>query len=48
MKLGFVKFVKVGSLIASVCGMIGSAWAASKENEATLAKLVEKALSKNS
>lgn len=47
MKFNSIKFVKIFSLIASVVGMIGSAWASDKENKATLDKLVSEKLSNN-
>ena len=37
-----VKVVKVAAIAFSVIGMIGSAWAGSKENKLTLAELVNK------
>jgi len=35
-----VKVVKIGSILLSVAGMIGSAWAGSQENKLELEKLV--------
>ncbi len=37
-----IKIVKILSIIASVAGMVGSAWASSKENKVILTDLVEK------
>ena len=46
MKVDIVKVVKVGSVVASVLSVIGTAWAGTKENQATLEALVEKHLNK--
>lgn len=40
MSSNIVKIVKVASMVASVIGMIGSAWASSKENKVILENLV--------
>lgn len=45
-KIDIVKVVKIGSLVCTVLGTIGGAWAGSKENEKTLAELVEKSMNK--
>lgn len=37
-----IKVIKILSVIASVVGMLGSAWASSEENKVVLANLVEK------
>lgn len=44
--MNLVKVVKIGSIVLSVAGMIGSAWAGSQENKIELAKLVNKHLGK--
>ncbi len=44
--MNIVKVVKIGSILLSVAGMVGSAWASSQENKLELAKLVSKHLSK--
>lgn len=41
-----VKIVKIGSIVLSIAGMIGSAWAGSQENKLELAKLVNDHLGK--
>ncbi len=41
-----VKIVKIGSLIMTIAGTIGAAWAGDQENKATLAKLVAEHLGK--
>lgn len=46
MNANIVKIVKIGSMVASVAGMIGSAWSTSQENKETLAKLVAQQLKK--
>ena len=45
--INVVKVVKVVSLLAGVVSTLGTAWVTTKENEATLSKLVEEKL-KNS
>lgn len=40
MSSNIIKIVKVASMVASVIGMIGSAWASSKENKVILENLV--------
>lgn len=37
-----VNIVRIVSLVLSVAGMVGSAWAGSKENKIVLAELVDK------
>lgn len=41
-----VKIAKIGGVILSVGGMIITSWVTGKENELTLAKLVEERLQK--
>ena len=41
-----VKIIKIASIVASILGTIGAAWADGKENEQTLKKLVEENLQK--
>lgn len=40
MNSNIVKIVKIASMVASVIGMVGSAWASSKENKIVLENLV--------
>lgn len=47
MNSNIIKVVKIGSLVCSVIGMIGSAWAGSQENKLILADLVKDQLSKS-
>ena len=42
--INWVKVIKVCSFVASLAGTIGTAWASGKENEITLAKLVNERL----
>lgn len=41
-----VKIAKIGGMVLSVGGMLVSSWVSGKEQEQTLAKLVEKRLGK--
>lgn len=45
-KINIVKIAKIGGMALSVGGMLISSWVGSKEQEQTLAKLVEKRLGK--
>lgn len=41
-----VKIVKIISMVASVAGMLGTAWASDKQNKIDLALLVDQRLGK--
>lgn len=41
-----VKIIKIASIVMSVAGMVGSAWASDQENKANLAKLVAQTIGK--
>lgn len=41
-----IKFIKIASIILSIAGMVGSAWANDKENKINLENLVTKHLNK--
>lgn len=45
-KIDIVKVVKVGSLVCTILGTVGGAWAGGKENERNLAELVKKTINK--
>ena len=41
-----IRFIKIASIILSVAGMVGSAWAGDKENKINLENLVNNRLTK--